>query len=62
MGSLNSFKDLIVWQKAHDFVLNIYSITTKFPKDEMYALTNQLRRATVSVPANIAEGFELYCD
>jgi four helix bundle protein len=52
-----SFEDLIVWQKAHSLVLDIYSITKDFPKEEMYALTNQLRRAAISIPANIAEGF-----
>ncbi len=58
MSGFDSFKDLIVWQKSHDFVLAIIFITAKFPKDEMYALTNQLRRATASVPANIVEGFK----
>ena len=53
-----SFQDLIVWQKAHQFVLDIYSFTRKFPKEEMYGLTSQLRRAAVSIPANIAEGFK----
>lgn len=57
MGIIISFKDLIVWQKSHQLVLSVYGITTKFPKDETYALTNQIRRAMVSVPANIAEGF-----
>ncbi len=52
-----TFRDLPVWQKAHALVLRIYSFTAKFPKQEMYGLTSQLRRASVSVPANIAEGF-----
>ncbi|HWD93824.1 MAG TPA: four helix bundle protein [Verrucomicrobiae bacterium] len=52
-----SFKDLIVWQKAHQFVLEIYRVTRGFPADERFCLTSQLRRAAVSVPANIAEGF-----
>lgn len=52
-----SFTDLIVWQKAHAFVLAIYQLTNHFPKDERYGLTSQLRRASVSIPANIAEGF-----
>lgn len=52
-----SFQDLIVWQKAHMFVLEIYRLTTRFPKHELYGLTSQFRRAAVSVPANIAEGF-----
>jgi four helix bundle protein len=53
-----SFQDLIVWQKAHQFVLDVYRLTEKFPKSEIYGLTAQLRRAAVSVPANIAEGFK----
>jgi len=52
-----SFEDLIVWKKAHDFVLTVYRVTKEFPKEEMYGLTSQFRRAAVSVPANIAEGF-----
>lgn len=52
-----SFKDLIVWQKAHKLVLNIYGITQTFPKEELFGLTSQIRRAAVSIPANIAEGF-----
>jgi len=53
-----SFQDLIVWQKAHQFVLDIYCSTSKYPKSEVYCLTSQLRRAVISVPANIAEGFK----
>jgi four helix bundle protein len=53
-----SFLDLIVWQKAHQFVLAVYGYTKAFPKDEIYGLTSQLRRAAVSTPANIAEGFK----
>ena len=52
-----SFRDLIVWQKAHAFVLKVYSFSQSFPKYELYGLTSQLRRAAVSIPANIAEGF-----
>jgi four helix bundle protein len=52
-----SFENLIVWQKSHQFVLDIYSIAKNFPKDETYGLTSQLKRASVSIPANIAEGF-----
>ena len=51
-------EDLVVWQKAHVFVLNVYTLTAKFPREEVYGLTSQLRRAAVSVPANIAEGFK----
>jgi four helix bundle protein len=53
-----SFKDLLVWQKAHQFVLNVYRISEDFPKTEIYGLTSQLRRAAVSIAANIAEGFK----
>lgn len=51
-----SFKDLIVWQKAVDLVEMIYKLTTEFPKEEVYGLTSQMRRAAVSIPSNIAEG------
>ena len=53
-----SFRDLIVWQKAHQLVLEVYRFSSTFPKSETYGLVSQLRRASVSVPANIAEGFE----
>ena len=53
-----SFEDLIVWQKAHQFVLAVYRFTDSFPKSELYGLTSQLRRAAVSIAANIAEGFK----
>ena len=53
-----TFEDLIVWQKAHEFVLGIYRFTDSFPKSEMYGLTSQLRRAAISIAANIAEGFK----
>jgi len=52
-----SFNDLIVWQEGHKLVLLIYKTTGNFPKDEIYGLTNQLRRASVSITSNIAEGF-----
>jgi four helix bundle protein len=52
-----SFRDLLVWQKAHEFVLAIYAFTAGFPKSETYSLALQMRRAAVSIPANIAEGF-----
>ncbi|MGA2032043.1 MAG: four helix bundle protein [Thermoguttaceae bacterium] len=52
-----SFQDLIVWQKAHAFVLQVYAATRAFPSEELYGLTSQFRRAAVSIPANIAEGF-----
>lgn len=53
-----NFQDLIVWQKAHQFVLSVYRLSKGFPREEIYGLTAQLRRAAVSVPANIAEGFK----
>ena len=52
-----SFRDLLVWQKAHRFVLAIYEFTSHLPKQETYGLSLQMRRAAVSIPANIAEGF-----
>ena len=51
------FQDLIVWQKAHQFVLGIYKLTKNFPNSELYGLTSQLTRAAISVSAKIAEGF-----
>jgi four helix bundle protein len=56
MGEIKSYKDLIVWQKAMILVKAIYTITNKYPKEEIYGLTSQLRRAAVSVACNIAEG------
>jgi four helix bundle protein len=53
-----TFQDLVVWQKAHQLVLKVYRLTEAFPRAEMYGLTSQLRRAAVSIPANIAEGFK----
>jgi four helix bundle protein len=54
---VESFKDLIVWQKGMTLVKNVYEITAGLPKDEIYALSSQLRRSSVSIPSNIAEGF-----
>ena len=52
-----SFEDLIVWQKSYQLVLEIYKLTRNFPKEELYGLTQQMRRAAVSIPSNIAEGY-----
>ena len=51
-----SFKDLVVWQKAMDLSVAVYQLTKAFPKEEMFGLTSQMRRAAVSIPSNIAEG------
>ncbi len=53
---MQNFKELKVWEKAHQITLDIYKTSAKFPKEEIYSLTNQLRRASASIPANIAEG------
>jgi len=52
-----SFRDLLVWRQAHEFVLAVYAFTAGFPRQETYGLALQMRRAAVSIPANIAEGF-----
>ena len=53
---MQNFKELKVWEKAHQITLSIYKVSANFPKEETYSLTNQLRRAASSIPANIAEG------
>ena len=53
-----NFQDLIVWQKAHQFVLGAYRVSKGFPREEIYGLTSQFRRAAISVAANVAEGFK----
>jgi four helix bundle protein len=52
-----SFKDLVVWQKAIDLTVDVYKLTAKFPDSERFGLTNQMRRASVSVSSNISEGY-----
>lgn len=56
-NAAKSFRDLIVWQKAHAFVLEIYRLSESFPAAERYGITSQLRRAAVSIAANLVEGF-----
>ncbi len=53
---MNSYKDLIVWQKSIELSVMLYRVTDNFPKSELYSLTNQIRRATVAIASNIAEG------
>ena len=53
----NEFRDLVVWQKSHELALLTYKLTAKYPSYEIYGLVSQMRRAAVSVPSNIAEGF-----
>jgi four helix bundle protein len=55
-ANMKDFRSLKVWEKAHALTLTIYKSTGEFPKQELYALTNQIQRAAVSIPANIAEG------
>lgn len=57
MGEVKTYKDLLIWQKGIELTINIYQLTQSFPKEEIYALTSQLKRSSVSVPSNIAEGF-----
>ncbi len=57
MGEIKSYKDLLIWQKGIKIVRLVYTITDSFPKEELYALSSQLKRAAVSIPSNIAEGF-----
>jgi four helix bundle protein len=55
--SVKTFRDLIVWQKSIQFVTDVYKATQKFPQNELYGLTSQIRRCSVSIPSNIAEGY-----
>ena len=54
---MKTFRDLLIWQKAMVLVTNCYNVTKFFPKDEQFALTSQIRRCSISIPSNIAEGF-----
>lgn len=53
---INTYKDLIVWQRSMEVVVEIYKLTDQYPREEIYGLTSQIRRAAVSIPSNIAEG------
>jgi len=57
---IKNFQDLRIWQKGIEVVKDIYILTKKFPKEELYRLTSQMRRSAVSIPSNIAEGFRRY--
>ncbi|HEY8661187.1 MAG TPA: four helix bundle protein [Hanamia sp.] len=57
MSTIKSYKDLFIWQKSMLLVTEIYPVTKTFPADELYGLSNQLRRCAVSIPSNIAEGY-----
>jgi len=60
MGLVLNYQDLDIWNMGMEIVLDVYRITRTFPKDERYGLTSQSRRAAVSIPINIAEGFDRY--
>ena len=62
MSTIKSFEDLPAWQDARKFTNKIYNLTNKFPKEELYGLTSQIRRATVSIMSNVAEGFDRRSD
>lgn len=57
MPKIKNFRELIVWQKSVELVVKVYKLTEKYPTSEIYGLTSQMRRAAVSIPSNIAEGF-----
>lgn len=54
---MSSYKDLLVWQKSIDLIVEIYRVTSSFPSDEKFGLVSQMRRAAVSIPSNVAEGY-----
>ncbi|MCB0227266.1 MAG: four helix bundle protein [Anaerolineae bacterium] len=58
MGIIQHFQQLNAWQEAHTLVLQVYAVTKTFPSDEKFGLVSQMRRAAISIPANIAEGFK----
>ena len=57
MSAIKSYKDLLIWQKGFQIVISTYKLTKNFPQEELYALTSQIKRASVSIPSNIAEGY-----
>ncbi len=58
MAATSTFVDLRMWQLAHSFVLEMYTLTATYPKNEIFGLVSQFRRAAISIPANIAEGYK----
>ena len=57
---IKNFQDLRIWQKGIEIVKDVYMITKKYPKEELYSLTSQMRRSAISIPSNIAEGFRRF--
>ena len=57
MSSISSHKDLLIWKKGIALVIKVYNLTKEFPSEELYALSNQIKRAVVSIPSNISEGY-----
>lgn len=57
MSSIKSYKDLLIWQKGVEIIVSTYKLTKTFPQEELYALTSQIKRAAISIPSNIAEGY-----
>ena len=57
MSGIQSYKDLLIWQRGIDIVSLVYQLISDFPKDEIYALSSQIKRSAVSIPSNIAEGY-----
>lgn len=57
MSKVNSYKDLLIWQKGIVLVVRVYKLVKSFPQEELYALTSQIKRAAVSIPSNISEGY-----
>lgn len=60
MEKIKSFKELRIWQKGIEIVKDVYTLTKKLPKEELYGLTSQMRRSAISIPSNVAEGFKRY--